>query len=340
MQHVGQAIGRAILRALPALAALAMAGGVPAQAASAPPSSRSSTSPAALMAWAIGRGIDISIDDVRPGDFATMAKGGFATVRLTFFAFDHMRADGTLDPAWVTYLANTIAQARAADLIVILDEHDFIPCAADPDRCARVLPLVWRQLATRFVTASPGVVFELLNEPSGGLTAARWNLLSARLLREVRIVDPTRIVIIGPADYNRYDQLDTLALRADDRRIIVTVHYYEPFNFTHQGAPWVPETAALSGITWGTSADRAAMNHDFDGVAAWARRHDRPVMLGEFGTYEVGAMASRAAWTSAAVRAATSRGMPFAYWQFAGSFAAFDRTKGQWIGPIHDALMR
>ncbi|MGB8236151.1 MAG: hypothetical protein WCF35_09910, partial [Pseudolabrys sp.] len=41
-----------------------------------------------------------------------------------------------------------------------------------------------------------------------------------------------------------------LVLPKNDRHIIITVHYYLPMTFTHQGANWTPEYANLSGNTW------------------------------------------------------------------------------------------
>ena len=54
-------------------------------------------------------------------------------------------------------------------------------------------------------------------------------------------------MVVGPPMWNGIGYLDKLELPEADRNIVVTVHYYEPFPFTHQGAPWMPETVKLSG---------------------------------------------------------------------------------------------
>ena len=61
------------------------------------------------------------------------------------------------------------------------------------------------------------------------------------MLREalgiIRQTNPHRTVIVGPASWNSIAALPKLELPPDDHDIIVTVHYYSPFPFTHQGAP-------------------------------------------------------------------------------------------------------
>ena len=107
-------------------------------------------------------------------------------------------------------------------------------------------------------------------------------------LAVIRKTNPTRNVIIGPAFWNNIHYLDKLELPADDRHIIVTVHYYLPMEFTHQGASWNKETAKLSGVTWGTEAEKHRVEEDFAGVQEWSKKEGRPIFLGEFGAYEKG----------------------------------------------------
>jgi endoglucanase len=81
------------------------------------------------------------------------------------------------------------------------------------------------------------------------------------------------------------------------------------------------------------------MKADFDGVQAWAKAHGRPMLLGEFGAYDKGDMASRAAYTAAAAREAEARGWAWAYWQFDSDFIAYDIKNDAWVAPIHEALV-
>ncbi len=274
----------------------------------------------------------------QPRHFQVIRDGGFRTVRINLQAFAHMDADGRLDPAWVATLDRMVAAATRAGLIAILDEHDHDPCAKRPD-CEAKLSAFWRQIGTRFAKAPPSVLFEMLNEPNGKLDDQAWNRLLKIELAEIRRTNPDRNVVVGPAWWNNLDHLDALELPADDRHLIVTFHYYEPFTFTHQGAAWVPQYLHLSGITWGSAPELERMARDFDKVQLWAKAHDRPILLGEFGAYDKGELASRVRYTSAVARAAEARGWAWCYWQFDSDFIAWDMKQDAWVAPIHDALI-
>ena len=78
---------------------------------------------------------------------------------------------------------------------------------------------------------------------------------------------------------------------------------------------------------------------DLGRADAWARRHGRPVFLGEFGAFEKGDMASRARWASCVARQAEKLGWSWAWWQFEGNFAVYDTRHEAWVGPIRQALL-
>ncbi len=271
--------------------------------------------------------------------FTIIRQGGFDTIRVNLEAFSHMDADNRLDPAWLKRLDWIVDTANKAGLTVILDEHNFNECGKDPAACRPRLLAFWKQVGERYRDTPNTVVFELLNEPNSGLTANLWNGLMHDALAVVRTTNPTRNVIVGPAHWNSLDDLQYLYLPADDHHLIVTFHYYTPMEFTHQGASWNEATAHMSGVQWGSTADLTRMDADFNRVQLWARQHHRPILLGEFGAYDKGEMVYRARYTAAAARGAEARGWAWAYWQFDSDFVAYDIDKGQWIEPIHKALV-
>ena len=269
---------------------------------------------------------------------ARIKQGGFDTVRVNLHAFEHMDSEYRLDPAWLATLDKVVVAALAQKLTVILDEHNFIACGQRADACKPRLMAFWRQIGRRYKDAGDAVVFEILNEPNGQLTEAVWNKWLVEALAIIRETNPKRNVIIGPVLWNNIERLDVLDLPKGDRHIIATVHYYHPMAFTHQGAPWSTSTPKV-GITWGTPAERERMKSDFALVQRWSKAQDRPILLGEFGAYDKGEMASRAVYTAAAAREAETSGWAWTYWQFDGDFIVFDMKADDWVKPIHDALV-
>ncbi|WP_457426157.1 glycoside hydrolase family 5 protein [Roseateles sp. P5_E7] len=304
-------------------------------------------------AWALGalkRGVNIVGYDAlwtdpakarfQPRHMQAIRDGGFDHVRFNLHAFAHMDAENRLSAQWFKTLDELVDAGLKAGLQVILDEHNFNECAKEADlpSCRVRLQAFWRQVATRYQGASDAVVFEILNEPNGAADAV-WNDMLAENLAIIRETNPKRRVIVGPKSWNSLDQLDSLRLPEADRRLIVTFHYYTPMPFTHQGASWTPEFQKLSGITWGTAAEREKLGKDLDAVKAWADKTGRPILLGEFGALESAGMAQRVAWTSAVARAAEARGFAWSYWQFDSDFVLWDMKADGWVKPIHGALV-
>jgi endoglucanase len=271
--------------------------------------------------------------------FKRIHEGGFNTIRLNLQAFRHMDSLNRLTPEWFKTTDWVVDNAIANDLTVIIDEHDYEPCGADATLCRTKLLAFWEQVAPRYKAAPNNVIFEILNEPNKAITIDEWNLLLNDALGVIRRTNPERNVVVGPAFWNSVNKLDTMKLPPDDHHIIVTVHYYLPMTFTHQGAPWNKETASLSGFKWGTDAEKQAVVNDFAPVQAWSKANHRPILLGEFGAYDKGEMDSRARYTSVIARTAESFGWAWTYWQFDSDFIVWNMEKDGWVAPIHNALI-
>jgi endoglucanase len=210
----------------------------------------------------------------------------------------------------------------------------------DPDTHLPRLVGLWQQIAARYKDKPAGVYFELLNEPHGKLTEEKWNAAIPRVLRAVRQTNLARPVIVGPGQWNGIRALDKLELPKDDRNLILTVHFYDPFQFTHQGASWVKGAEKWKGRKWtGSDAERAAIRQPFAKAAAWAEKHGRPVFLGEFGAFQAADMDSRARWTRFVTREVEKLGFSWAYWEFCSGFGAYDQRAGAWREPLKAALL-
>jgi endoglucanase len=274
----------------------------------------------------------------RPDQFVLLRDAGFDTVRINLHTFPHIDSAGRIDAAWLATLDRYVRAALADGLTVILDAHDDNDCAKDLAACRRMLPQVWTQIASRHRDAPDALLFELMNEPHGAVTAEVWNSLMRDALRAVRATNPVRNVVIGPAGYSSVEQLPTLDLPAD-AHIIATVHYYWPTRFTHQGVPWLPDYRYLSGIAFGSDEETTKIVSDFGRVAEWGRAHERPIFLGEFGTYEKGDLDSRVRYLSTVARIAEAHGFAWALWEFETDFAAYDMKRDVWHLPLLKALV-
>jgi endoglucanase len=231
-----------------------------------------------------------------------------------------------------------VANAMGRNLNLVLNIHHYDELQAFPDRHEARFLALWSQIASRYADRPERLYFELLNEPRDAMTVGRWNALFPKALAVVRESNPDRAVIVGTARMNGIDALTELVL-PDDDRLIVTVHYYAPFEFTHQGAGWIAGAAQWLGTAWGDEADQDALRSDLTKVTEWAEEHDRPVFVGEFGAYAKAEMATRSGWT-VVVRAELERaGMSWAYWDFGTDFGAFDPQRDAWREPLRQALL-
>ncbi len=301
----------------------------------------------------LGRGINLgnALEAPNEGDWGVTLKAeyfeaikaaGFDSVRIPVRWETHTGPEFrfAIEPKFFERVDWAIDQALSRGLVAVLNIHHDDETRKDPFKHLPRLISTWRQVAARYKDRPDRLFFELLNEPNGEFTDGRWQQAFPTLLASIRGSNPDRIVIIGPGHWNNLNHLPALELPEGDRRLIATFHYYNPMPFTHQGAEWVPEAQAWKGTKWsGTDAEREAIRRDFEKAAAWGKEHDRPLFLGEFGTYSGADSESRALWTFAVAREAESLGMSWSYWEFGAGFGAYDRTANAWREPILRALI-
>jgi endoglucanase len=274
--------------------------------------------------------------------FPLIAESGFKHVRIPIRWSAHAQAEApyTIDPEFLARVDWAVDQSLQNGLIAIVNMHHYDELFDDPPRHEARFIALWRQIAEHFKDRPRSVVFELLNEPHNSLNAPGWNLLFPKALAEVRANNPDRVVLIGPAEYNSYSALEDLTLPADDPNLIATFHYYNPFQFTHQGAEWVSGSNDWLGTRWeADSNDRSEIKYHFDLVGEWQEANSRPIYLGEFGAYSTADLESRALWTTYIAREAERRGWSWAYWEFGAGFGVYDREAKDWRPELLGALI-
>ena len=275
--------------------------------------------------------------------FDLIKEAGFDFVRLPVRWNTHAGQESpyTIDADFFTRVDEVVNWALERDLAIIIDFHHYEEMMWDPWSHGDRYLGIWKQVAEHYREYPSNVLFELLNEPNDQLNASLWNEYLAESLQVVRESNPTRDVLIGPASWNAYDWVSTLDV-PNDENLIVTFHYYLPFQFTHQGAEWEGEEAQKwLGTTWeATDAEKAEISAHFNSVAEWAQRHNNVrILLGEFGAYDKADMPSRGRWTEFVAREAERLGFAWAYWEFAAGFGIYDPDAKVWREDLLKALI-
>lgn len=343
------------------LAALALSGvlvSVGAQAQE--PGCQAVTAETCAVAKSLKRGINFGnmLEAPREGDwgprvepaYIDLAAGAFTTVRLPVRWTNHAAAteDATLDETFAKRVDGIVDALLGKGVNVILNVHHYNQITGDglgyqefPVNPAVVEPRlvnIWRQLGERYKNRSSKLVFELLNEPHGKLDGEPWNVLAPKLLAAVRASNPSRAVLIGPSDYNSVRGLNTFRMPAD-RNLILSIHNYEPFGFTHQGASWIPLHIRQVGSTCCDATQKQQINNAMDTIKRWSVANGYPVHLGEFGTHSAAPMEGREAYARAARDAIEARGFSWTYWDLVGTFSVYDPATRKWVEPIRRALL-
>ena len=315
---------------------------------------------AGATATAIGRGVNFGNMLEAPTEGAwgltvtddfidKAAAAGFASVRLPVRWSNHAGAQApfTIDAAFMARVGSVIDKLLAKGFVVVLNMHHYRQLDGDrtdvgesavADAAVDVrFVMLWEQLAQHFRGHSARLVFELYNEPHGRISGEGWNVLAARALGVVRKTNPERVVVIGPTSWNAASDLHLLKM-PNDANLIATVHNYNPFHFTHQGAEWIRPVLPV-GVTCCSSAQQAEMTAPLDVAKAWSAATHYPVYIGEFGAYSKADDASRIDFNRKMRDAMEARAMSWAYWEFAAGFGVFDPVKLSFRQGLLDALL-
>jgi endoglucanase len=274
--------------------------------------------------------------------FQLIADRGFDSVRIPIRWSSHASPDApyTIDPSFFERVDWAVENALSRDLVAVINFHHYEEIFTDPRGHEERFLGLWQQVAKHYQDYPQELIFEILNEPHDKLNAIYWNQLLVKALNTIRETNPERFVIIGPPKWNAVNQLGYLDLPDEDRNIIVTFHYYEPYHFTHQGAEWAEGSDAWLGETWeGTDRQANEVILAMDSATAWAERNNRPLYMGEFGAYNKADIDSRVRWTATLAQSASERGISWAYWEFCSGFGIYEPDIKIWMNPLVDALL-
>jgi len=180
-------------------------------------------------------------------ELKVLHRAGFDFIRLAvdpgpFLQFQGARRDRLDD-----LLMERVKLILATGLAVIVDFH---PSDLHPDYTAEALtrgvntPLFQDYIRLLVRTAallerlqSRNVALELMNEPP--IAPAQWQPMLEAAYKAVRERAPRLLLVLDGGEEGGIDGMLALGRFAGDPAVIFSFHNYDPYQFTHQGAPWV-----------------------------------------------------------------------------------------------------
>lgn len=245
----------------------------------------------------------------------------------------------TINPVFLNRIKQVVDSCLNNGLMAIINMHHHEALFADPDGQKARFLAQWKQISEFFKGYPDSLLFEILNEPNGNMTPTKWNTFLADALTTIRQDNPDRVVLIGTPEWGGLGGLSKLQLPGD-QNIILTIHYYNPFQFTHQGAEWSEGSDAWLGTKWNdTETERQVMQNEFAPLKAFEEEKHIPVHIGEFGSYNKADAASRKKWTTYLARYIESQEWSWAYWEFSAGFGIYNPDDETYNQYLVDALL-
>jgi len=322
------------------------------------------------------RGVNLSHWFSQSRDYSVAHLRGHTTRRdielIKSLGFDHVRfpfepaplfneaRPSELNAEYLRHLDEALDMLAASGLAVVLDLHpsdEFKIKLRTDDRAVSALADFWRSLARHVAARDPERLFlEIMNEPMAE-DPFRWMGIQARVAAAIREGAPRHTIVATGPRWSSVDQL-LLIEPVADRNVIYNFHFYEPHNFTHQGATWgadfwphlklvpypsSPEAVAPLLPSINNEAARGALREygeerwdegrverEIACAAEWGRARGVALTCNEFGVYRTYApVGSRMRWI-ADVRVALERhGIGWAMWDYAGGFGVAVRKDGR-----------
>lgn len=319
--------------------------------------------------------------DGKKGGFNKEFLQGFITEQdadmIRSMGYDHVRLpvdptflcnkeDGALLTDLLPELDRAIAMLRAKGLAVIVDVHPKTPDfkgLGEKAALREVFVVWWGHFARHLAeTTDPdGVFLEMLNEPGGQKYWANqaWQDYQDRLITAVRANAPDHTLIACGGAYMLVHELGKVKPHPD-RNLLWAVHYYEPSQFTHQGAVWMKDWYhPLNEVPWPFAdehveptiaklkahkakeqsaqvlrnmakegiATRAHMAAQVAIIAQWGKANNIRIHVGEYGVVDWAPRESRIRYLAALNEEFEKHGLARTMWNY-GSGSAYSTVLG------------
>jgi endoglucanase len=275
---------------------------------------------------------------------------GFKTVRIPVAWNQYADAEGNIRPSWMARVTQVVDYARNAGLYVLINTHwdggwaDHPTYARQAEVNAR-LAKFWQQIATHFKGYDDHLLFAGTNEVHikgeyGRATAencAVQNSFNQTFVNTVRATggnNARRHLVVQSYNTNHDEALScNLQLPTDTvpARLMMEVHYYDPFPFTieHDSKVWQWGKIATDRSATAEWGDEPHVDATFQKLKAAFVDKGVPVILGEYGAGMKRAYPGmdryRKYWNEYITGSAFRHGLVPVYWDTGG---LFDRSTG------------
>jgi aryl-phospho-beta-D-glucosidase BglC (GH1 family) len=301
---------------------------------------------------------------ITPDDLKLIHSLGFHYVRIGVDPV-YFRNYGNLDAPskaalWQrldTAIDSALSAGLAVDLCVF-PRSDFKAALSTDSNVGQFL-MLWAALAKHYANRDPDRLFlEIMNE-SEVQDPYRWIGLESAVVSAIRRADPIHTILASGAHYDSLDDL-LVTQPLNDENVIYTFHFYEPYQFTHQGATWgSPEWLYFHNIPFPTTV--AQLQPTLDAIPSdiarynlflyaagnwtpetirqriafatdWAREHNVPVIANEFGAFrDTAPPDSRARYVEAVRTALEANHIGWAMWDWSGNFGLVQHQDGRTV---------
>lgn len=286
-----------------------------------------------------------------------LSKWGFDHIRLPIDESQLWDEKGNFNADALYLLHRTINWCSNVNLKVIVDLHvirshhfnDSTNALWTNELEQKRLLNLWMQLSLELKKYPISLVaYELLNEPVAP-HADDWNMLLNILIAKIRINEPQRILIIGSNMWQDVDTMDKLIVPENDKKLMLSFHFYKPHLFTHYRTPWTNLATISTSICYPYNIT----NEDYDNMSPndkelvypfkgkqskkvlrtellkavrCATKWKLPIYCGEFGCYKTTDYESRMNWYKDVVGLMSEYKIPFANWDYKGGFGFVDKN--------------
>ena len=290
----------------------------------------------------------IKHSQVTAADFKLLKTLGFKSVRLPV-AFEYFAAQKVPLATVLARIDEVWKYCNNNGLKLVVDYHYGSLNDTNYVAETQIISKTWVMLAKRYIKIPANqLFFELYNEPPP-MNPQLWKDAAYNIINAIRKVDHKRTLLVGASNYNSIYELSRL-VRLPDENLIYTFHFYEPFFFTHQGATWVGNQVATTGVpfpynvekfpvlnpkakgTWGetnyyqykSDGNEQSVKDKLQIVKNWSARYYVPVICTEYGVYNQYAdLESRCRYIKAVRTNLKQMQMPGMLWDYNGNFSLF-----------------